>query len=86
MRSSRRSLACLLLWAACVRAVGAMRAGERVPPVVFVHGNGNTAGLWITTMWRFECNGYPRELLHAVDLRYPTARSVDAAGGATTIM
>jgi triacylglycerol lipase len=47
-------------------------------PVVFVHGNGDTAGLWISTFWRFEQNGWPRELLHAVDLRYPNARGVDA--------
>ena len=46
-------------------------------PIVFVHGNGDTAGLWITTFWRFESNGYPRDLLHAVDLRYPQAQSVD---------
>lgn len=46
-------------------------------PIVFVHGNGDTAALWITTFWRFESNGYPRELLHAVDLRNPSAQSVD---------
>jgi triacylglycerol lipase len=55
-----------------------MHAGERVLPVIFVRGNGDTPGLWITTLWRFESNGYPRELLHAVDLRYPTARRADA--------
>ena len=46
-------------------------------PIVFVHGNGDTAGLWITTFWRFESNGYSRDLLHAVDLKYPTAQAVD---------
>jgi triacylglycerol lipase len=46
-------------------------------PIVFVHGNGDTAGLWITTLWRFESMGWPRGLLHAVDLRYPQARAVD---------
>lgn len=46
-------------------------------PIVFVHGNGDTAGLWITTQWRFESNGWPRDLMHAVDLRYPQARAVD---------
>ena len=25
------------------------------PPIVFVHGNGDTAALWTTTLWRFEC-------------------------------
>ena len=45
-------------------------------PVVFVHGNGDTAGLWITTFWRFESNAYPRDRLFALDLRYPQASAV----------
>lgn len=48
------------------------------PPIIFVHGNGDTAGLWITTFWRFEANAYPRDRLFALDLRYPSARTVDA--------
>jgi pimeloyl-ACP methyl ester carboxylesterase len=47
------------------------------PPIVFVHGNGDTAGLWQTTIWRFESSGWPRERLHAIDLPYPTARAED---------
>lgn len=47
------------------------------PPIVFVHGNGDTAGLWQTTIWRFESNGWPRERLHAIDLPYPLARDDD---------
>ena len=47
------------------------------PPIVFVHGNGDTAALWHTTMWRFESNGWPRERLHAIDLPYPLARDED---------
>ena len=47
-------------------------------PIVFVHGNGDTAGLWLTTIWRFETNGYARDRLFAVDLRNPQARAVDA--------
>ena len=46
-------------------------------PIVFVHGNGDTAALWITTIWRFESNGWPRERLHAVDFPYPLARDDD---------
>lgn len=48
------------------------------PPIVFVHGNGDTAALWQTTLWRFESNGWPRDRLHAIELPYPLARSVDA--------
>lgn len=47
------------------------------PPIVFVHGNGDTAALWLTTLWRFESNGWPRERLHAVDMPYPLARDAD---------
>ena len=46
-------------------------------PIVFVHGNGDTAALWTTTIWRFESNGWPRERMSAVDLVYPTARNED---------
>jgi triacylglycerol lipase len=48
------------------------------PPIVFVHGNGDTAALWHTTIWRFESNGYARDRLFAIDLKFPSARSVDA--------
>ena len=47
------------------------------PPIVFVHGNGDTAALWHTTVWRFESNGWARERLHAIDLPYPLARDTD---------
>lgn len=47
------------------------------PPIVFVHGNGDTAGLWQSTIWRFESNGWPRERLHAIDVPYPLARDDD---------
>ena len=50
---------------------------EAPPPIVFVHGNGDTAALWQTTMWRFESNGWPRERLHAIDVPYPLARDDD---------
>ncbi|MBX3624934.1 MAG: alpha/beta fold hydrolase [Rhizobacter sp.] len=52
-------------------------APEPLPPIVFVHGNGDTAALWHTTLWRFESNGWPRERLHAVDFPYPQARDRD---------
>lgn len=47
------------------------------PPIVFVHGNGDSAALWQTTIWRFESNGWPRDRLFAIDLPYPTARAED---------
>ena len=48
------------------------------PPIVFVHGNGDTAALWQTTVWRLESNGWPRERLHAINVPYPLSRDDDA--------
>jgi triacylglycerol lipase len=48
-----------------------------LPPIIFVHGNGDTAALWTTTIWRFETNGWPRNRLFAIDFRYPQARTDD---------
>jgi triacylglycerol lipase len=51
---------------------------ETTEPIVFVHGNGDSASIWQTTIWRFESNGWPRDRLHAIDMPYPLARTVDA--------
>jgi triacylglycerol lipase len=51
---------------------------DEAPPIIFVHGNGDTAALWQTTIWRFESNGWPRERLHAIELPYPLARDDDS--------
>lgn len=66
--------ACVLMLAACASTPTMTEA----PPIVFVPGNGDTAALWQTTIWRFESNGWPRERLHAIELPYPLARDVDA--------
>ncbi|MBL0728501.1 alpha/beta fold hydrolase [Piscinibacter sp. HJYY11] len=62
--------------AACTHAPE--RSAAAHPPIVFVHGNGDTAALWTTTLWRFESNGWPRDRLHAIDLPYPLARDTDS--------
>jgi pimeloyl-ACP methyl ester carboxylesterase len=49
-----------------------------LPPIVFVHGNGDHAALWLTTLWRFESNGVPSDRLLAVNFTDPLARSDDA--------
>jgi pimeloyl-ACP methyl ester carboxylesterase len=54
------------------------KAANDMPPIVFVPGNGDTAALWVPTIWRFESNGWPRERLHAIDMPYPLARDDDA--------
>ena len=48
------------------------------PPVVFVHGNGDSSALWINNIWRFEANGYKRNQLFAIDFAYPNARRDDS--------
>ena len=54
------------------------RADPSGPPIVFVHGNGDSAALWINNLWRFESNGFKRSLLFAIDLAYPNARTDDS--------
>lgn len=85
--STRRGLmvAAASLTAACATGVGpdarpgigAGTGGDAWPAIVFVHGNGDTAALWLTTLWRFESNGWPRERLHAIHVPYPLARDSD---------
>ena len=51
---------------------------EAHPPIVFMHGNGDSAALWMTTIWRFESNGWPKDRLFALDQPFPLARDDDA--------
>lgn len=75
---SRRSfmLSSVALAASAPMIRGAL--ADTTTPIVFVHGNGDTAGLWITQIWRFESNGHARDRLFAIDFRNPLARSNDA--------
>ena len=57
-------------------APAAPGAGD-IPPVLFVHGNGDHAALWITTLWRMESNGVPRDRLFAINFTDPLARADD---------
>ena len=68
--------AAVLLLTSCATAPAPNDADTR-PPIVFVHGNGDNAGVWLTTMWRFESNGWPRERLRAIDIPYPLSRDDD---------
>jgi pimeloyl-ACP methyl ester carboxylesterase len=79
MTLARRSLL-LAAVASAVLLAGCARPPKTasLPPVVFVHGNGDNAGLWTTTVWRFESNGWPRERLFTVDVPYPLSRDDDA--------
>src|SRR5580704_12525828 len=48
-----------------------------IPPILFVHGNGDHAALWITTMWRMESNGVARDRMFAINFTDPLARADD---------
>src|ERR1700694_6042072 len=52
-------------------------SAAEVPPILFVHGNGDHAALWITTMWRMESNGVPRGRMVAINFTDPLARADD---------
>jgi pimeloyl-ACP methyl ester carboxylesterase len=55
----------------------APQAASEIPPILFVHGNGDHASLWITTLWRMQSNGVPRERMSAINFTDPLARSDD---------
>lgn len=76
MTLNRRSLL-LATAASTVLTACATGSSTAPPPIVFVHGNGDTAALWTTTLWRFESNGWPRDRLHAIDIPYPLSRDDD---------
>ncbi len=73
----RRLFLALGLAAALAAGCASPPSLQEAPPIVFVHGNGDTAALWQTTVWRFESNGWPRERLHAIDVPYPISRDDD---------
>ncbi len=74
MRIARRPFLALLAAPTLARA----QPAAALPPILFVHGNGDHAALWMTTLWRFAANGWPEERLGAVNMPDPLARANDA--------
>src|SRR6185312_10221955 len=72
--SSAFSAFSLQAWA---QAAPTVPPAAEVPPVLFVHGNGDHAALWITTLWRMESNGVPRDRMAAINFTDPLARTDD---------
>ncbi|MFL6792823.1 MAG: hydrolase [Bradyrhizobium sp.] len=62
---------------ALAQSTPAAPAATEIPPILFVHGNGDHAALWITTLWRMESNGVPRERMFAINFTDPLARTDD---------
>ena len=78
MQITRRILLLAVAASALLTACATGSSGaDETPPIVFVHGNGDSAAAWTTTLWRFESNGWPRSRLHAIDMPYPLARDDD---------
>ena len=75
--TTRRALLAVSAATALLAACASPVSLQEMPPIVFVHGNGDSASIWQTVLWRFESNGWPRERLHAIDLPYPLARDDD---------
>jgi triacylglycerol lipase len=70
-------IAALASFAAAAVLTPTAGAAELQPPIVFVHGNGDSAALWTTIVWRFESNGYDPVRLFAIDFTHPSARTDD---------
>src|ERR1700716_2574576 len=64
-------------FAAFAQTPPAAPGAVEVPPILFVHGNGDQAALWITTIWRMESNGVPRARMFAINFTDPLARTDD---------
>src|SRR4030088_2681172 len=64
-------------FAAFAQAPPAAPGAAQVLPVLFLHGNGDHAALWITTMWRMESNGVARDRMSAINFTDPLARADD---------
>ena len=65
-------------FSAFAQAPAAAPGVVEIPPILFVHGNGDHAALWITTLWRMESNGVPRDRMAAINFTDPLARTDDA--------
>ena len=62
---------------ALAQTTPAAPSASEIPPVLFVHGNGDHAALWIAALWRMESNGVSRERMFAINFTDPLARADD---------
>ncbi|MBC7583730.1 MAG: hydrolase [Tardiphaga sp.] len=88
MSMSRRTIllgaAALPLAATALASKAAAQSGTAtvtspsdIPPILFVHGNGDHAALWMTQLWRMESNDIARDRLMAINFTDPLSRSDD---------
>jgi len=64
--------------AALAQPAAVAAAASQIPPMLFVHGNGDHAALWMSTLWRMESNRVPRDRMLAINLTDPLARTDDS--------
>ncbi|MEO8248337.1 MAG: twin-arginine translocation pathway signal [Burkholderiales bacterium] len=77
MTLTRRTLLAIGIASTLLTACASTLTLAERPPIVFMHGNGDSAALWQTTIWRFESNGWPKDRLIALDQPHPLARDDD---------
>jgi Lipase C-terminal domain len=65
-------------FSAAAQTSAAVRGTTEIPPMLFAHGNGEQAALWMTTLWRMESNGIPRDRMLAINFTDPSARADDS--------
>lgn len=63
---------------AAAQTSSAVPGTTEIPPVLFAHGNGEQASLWMTTLWRMESNGVPRDHMFAINFTDPLAQADDS--------
>ena len=63
---------------ALAQAAAGGSPSREIPPILFVHGNGDQAALWITTLWRMESNGVAQDRMFAINFTDPLARADDS--------
>lgn len=71
-----------LALSAFAQTAPAAQGGAESPPILFVHGNGDHAALWMTTLWRMESNGIARDRMFALNFTDPLARTDDTVAQA----
>ncbi|MEH2473296.1 hypothetical protein V1281_005518 [Nitrobacteraceae bacterium AZCC 2161] len=63
---------------AAAQSTPAASTSPDIPPMLFVHGNGDHAALWMTQLWRMESNGIARDRMMAINFTDPLAPTDDA--------
>jgi hypothetical protein len=67
-----------LRFSAFAQTAAAASGTIEVPPILFAHGNGEQAPLWMTSLWRMESNGVRCDRMFAINFTDPSSRADDA--------